>query len=82
MIGFDFTVCRNDPKTNRSWVGRYRVEGEQISIAWQDFPHNRTLICRKYGIAPSTETYQSCKLDLIDIQRRESERWAGDAEFD
>lgn len=37
--------------------------------------------CRKYGMVPRTEAYQSCKLDLIDIRRRESERWAADAEF-
>lgn len=58
MIGFDFTVCRNDPNTNRSWVGRYRVEGEQISIAWQDFPHNRTLIKRnEQSASPGFNVY-------------------------
>jgi hypothetical protein len=37
MIGFDFTAYRNDRNTNRNWVGRYRVEANEISIDWQDF---------------------------------------------
>lgn len=37
MIGFNFTAYRNDPRTNRQFVGRYQVEGDKIDIAWQDF---------------------------------------------
>lgn len=46
MIGFDFTKYRNDPKTNRSWVGRYRVDGNQINILWQDYTEHREVIGR------------------------------------
>lgn len=37
MIGFNFTAYRNDRNTNRNWVGRYQVNGDEIDIAWQDF---------------------------------------------
>lgn len=46
MIGFDFTAYRNDPHTNRSWVGRYRLDGDQINILWQDYTENREVIRR------------------------------------
>ena len=51
MIGFDFTAYRNDRNTNRSWVGRYRVDGERITIEWQDYPGNRTVIKRNESSA-------------------------------
>jgi len=58
MIGFDFTAYRNDPNTNRSWVGRYRVEGKQISILWQDYPDDRTVITRNESSAyPGLDVY-------------------------
>lgn len=37
MIGFNFTAYRNDRNTNRNWVGRYQVNGDEIDISWQDF---------------------------------------------
>lgn len=46
MIGFDFTAYRNSPDTNRSWVGRYRVEGSHINILWQDYADDRQVIAR------------------------------------
>ena len=46
MIGFDFTAYRNDRNTNRSWVGRYRVDGDQINILWQDYTEDREIIRR------------------------------------
>ena len=46
MIGFDFTAYRNDRNTNRSWVGRYRLDGDTINIVWQDYPEDRTVIKR------------------------------------
>jgi len=44
MIGFDFTAYRNARDTNRSWVGRYRVEGNQINIVWQDYADDREIL--------------------------------------
>lgn len=46
MIGFNFTAYRNDPNTNRSWVGRYRLDGDQINILWQDYTEDREVIAR------------------------------------
>lgn len=46
MIGFDFTAYRNSPDTNRSWVGRYRLGGDQIIILWQDYADDRQVIKR------------------------------------
>lgn len=58
MIGFDFTAYRNDRNTNRSWVGRYRVDGDQINIVWQDFTDDRELIRRNEGSAhPAPNVY-------------------------
>jgi hypothetical protein len=48
MIGFNFTAYRNDRNTNRSWVGRYRVDGDQIHIVWEDYPNHRDVIRHKY----------------------------------
>jgi hypothetical protein len=47
----------------------------------QEIDQENDAFCQKYGMLPRTEAYQNCKLDLIDIRRRESERWAADAEF-
>ena len=58
MIGFDFTAYRNDPNTNRSWVGRYRVTGSQISIVWQDYADDRTVITRnENSFSPGIDVY-------------------------
>ena len=58
MIGFDFTANRNDPNTNRSWVGRYRVDGNQISIQWQDYAGDRQVITRNESSAnPGLDVY-------------------------
>lgn len=46
MIGFDFTAYRKKPDTNRSWVGRYRLDGDQITILWQDYNDDRQVISR------------------------------------
>lgn len=51
MINFDFTAYRNAPDTNRGWVGRYRVEGNDINIVWQDYTEDRELIHRNEGSA-------------------------------
>ncbi len=58
MIGFDFTAYRNDPNTNRSWVGRYRVAGNSISILWQDYADDRQVITRnEASYSPGLDTY-------------------------
>jgi hypothetical protein len=58
MIGFDFTAYRNDRNTNRSWVGRYRVAGNQINIVWQDYTENREVITRNEASAhPALQAY-------------------------
>ena len=58
MIGFDFTANRNDPNTNRSWVGRYQVNGNQVTILWQDYPNDRQVITRNESSAnPGIDVY-------------------------
>ena len=58
MIGFDFTAYRNLRDTNRSWVGRYRVDGDQITILWQDYTDDRTVIRRNETSAkPGIDVY-------------------------
>lgn len=58
MIGFDFTAYRNSPNTNRSWVGRYRVQGNQISILWQDYADDRQVISRnEASFSPGIDVY-------------------------
>lgn len=58
MIGFDFTGYRNDPNTNRSWVGRYRVNGNTINILWQDYAEDREVIKRnENSYTPGIDTY-------------------------
>src|SRR5579864_1545352 len=58
MIGFDFTAYRNNPDTNRSWVGRYRVQGNKISILWQDYADDRQVITLNEGsFSPGIDTY-------------------------
>lgn len=58
MIGFDFTANRNNPNTNRSWVGRYRVDGNQINILWQDYTNDRQVIQRnETSASPGLDVY-------------------------
>jgi hypothetical protein len=58
MIGFNFTAYRNDRNTNRSWVGRYRVDGDRIHIVWEDYPNHRDVIRRNENSAsPGIDVY-------------------------
>lgn len=58
MVGFDLTAYRNAKDTNRSWVGRYRVDGNQINILWQDYTEHRDVIKRNEASArPGLDTY-------------------------
>lgn len=58
MIGYDFTAYRNAPSTNRSWVGRYRVEGNKITILWQDYAEDRMVITRnEASFNPGIDVY-------------------------
>jgi hypothetical protein len=58
MIGYDFTKYRNAPDTNRSWVGRYRVDGNRINILWQDYAEDRQVITRNEGsFNPGIDVY-------------------------
>lgn len=63
MIGFDVTAYRNKPDTNRSWVGRYRLEGNDIHILWQDYTEHRDLIHRNEAAAnPGLDVFvPSCR---------------------
>ena len=58
MIGFDFTAYRNAPDTNRSWVGRYRVSGNDISIVWEDYADDRSAFhLDERGSSPGLNTF-------------------------
>jgi hypothetical protein len=58
MIGFDFSANRNDTNTNRSWVGRYQVDGDQVSIVWQDYADDRWVVKRNESSAnPGWDVY-------------------------
>jgi hypothetical protein len=58
MIGFDITQYRNAKDTNRSWVGRYRLDGNQINIVWQDYAENRQVIKRSdASFSPGLDVY-------------------------
>jgi hypothetical protein len=58
MEGFDFTAYRESPTTNKSWVGRYRLDGNDINIIWQDYPDDRQAITRnESGTAPGLGKY-------------------------
>ena len=43
MSNFDMTAYRNDPN-NKLFVGRYRVDGNQIHIVWANNADSRTVI--------------------------------------
>jgi len=43
LDGFSFVSYRSNP-TNQGSVGRYRVEGMQISMIWQEWPTDREFI--------------------------------------
>jgi hypothetical protein len=47
----------------------------------QQIDQENDAFCRKYGMAPRSQAYQNCKLDLIEFRRTESERWAREADF-
>lgn len=58
MVGFDATAYRNKPDTNRSWIGRYRVDGNDIHILWQDYTEHRDVIHRNEAAAnPAINVY-------------------------
>ena len=58
LIGFDVTAYRNKSDTNRSWVGRYRVDGNDIHILWQDYAEHRDVIQRNENAAnPAINVY-------------------------
>jgi hypothetical protein len=58
MIGFDFTAYRKARSTNRSWVGRYRVDGDKINIVWQDYTDDREQLTLEQDSAkPGIDTY-------------------------
>ena len=57
MEGFDFTAYRNSP-TNKMFVGRYRLDRNDINIIWQDYAEDRQLITRdESGTSPALGTY-------------------------
>jgi hypothetical protein len=51
MEGFDATAFRNDPNRNKSWTGRYRLDGNQIHILWQDWADDREILERNENAA-------------------------------
>ena len=58
MIDYDFTAYRNAPTTNRSWVGRYRLDGNTINIVWQDYVDHRQVISRnEASFEPGMDVY-------------------------
>jgi hypothetical protein len=63
MIGFDLTAYRNSRDTNRSWVGRYRVDGNDINIVWQDYTDHREIVKRNEAASsPGLNTFvPSCR---------------------
>lgn len=36
LLDFDFDHYRNQDNKNRNWFGRYRVNGDQVKIVWQN----------------------------------------------
>jgi hypothetical protein len=58
IVGLNLTAFRNDPKRNKSWTGRYRLEEDRVNILWQDYPDDREVIHRKENVAnPPWDTY-------------------------
>ena len=58
IAGLNLIAFRNDPKRNKSWTGRYRLEEDRINILWQDYPDDREVIHRKENVAnPPWDTY-------------------------
>jgi hypothetical protein len=51
MESFDATAFRNDPNRNKSWTGRYRLDGNQIHILWQDWADDREILERNENAA-------------------------------
>jgi hypothetical protein len=50
IAGLNLTAFRNDPKRNKSWTGRYRLEQDRINILWQDYPDDREVIHRNEDV--------------------------------
>jgi hypothetical protein len=44
LAGFNATAFRNDPSRNKSWTGRYRLDGNDIHILWQDSADDREIL--------------------------------------
>lgn len=57
------------------------VRAASDAIVAQEIDQENDAFCQKYGMAPRSDTYQSCKLDLIEIRHKQSERWAKEASF-
>lgn len=49
LEGFNFAAFAGD-STNQNDLGRYRVDGEQISIEWANWPGHRDVVQRRDGV--------------------------------
>jgi hypothetical protein len=49
LEGFSFAAFAADPK-NQNELGRYRVDGEQINIVWEDWPGHRDVVQHREGV--------------------------------
>ena len=59
MDNFDMTAYRNDP-SNKLFIGRYRVDGNQIHIVWANNADRRDVIKFSESDAnPGIDTYDS-----------------------
>jgi hypothetical protein len=46
MEGFNAVAFRAKPDRNKSWTGRYRLDGNKIYILWQDYADDREVVDR------------------------------------
>lgn len=53
MLDFDFNHYRMQNNREGNWVGRYRMEGDMIQIAWLNQRANPTIILRNETVAQS-----------------------------
>lgn len=44
MDAFDPAAFLQDPSRNKSWTGRYRLDGHKVHILWQDYADDREFI--------------------------------------
>jgi hypothetical protein len=51
MEGFNAAAFRQDPSRNKSWTGRYRLDGNKIYILWQDYADHREILDRNENAA-------------------------------